>query len=179
MVGDVDVNIVRADDPPAPVDEKRLFLNCRFMNPEKIEYGDGIIGYKAMLEADSNMFWEDETTQTFEIHNSGDSSTSIVVTTDYDMSEYIYPRVTIINGNTNGDIIIYNHSDSNTRYTKFVNVPAGATIMMDGDIKYINEDYYLLFEGQNFIRLLDGDNALSVFGNAAEIEFKFNNRRRF
>lgn len=34
---------------------KRNYLNCRFINPEKLEYNGGIVGYKATLEADSNI----------------------------------------------------------------------------------------------------------------------------
>ena len=178
-VGDVDVNIVRDEDPPTPTDEKNLYLKCRFMNPEKIEYNGGIIGYKATLEADSNMFWEDETVQTFEIDNSNTEHTDITVTTDYDMNEYIYPRVTIITGRSGGDIIIYNHTDSNTRFTRFVSLPPNAQIVMDGDTKYINDEYYNVFKDQNFIRLLDGDNIFTISGDVAEVEFRFNNRRRF
>lgn len=48
-------------------DFKRLYLNCRFMNPEKIESRGGIIGFKCTLETDSMMMWQEPQTYAFAI----------------------------------------------------------------------------------------------------------------
>lgn len=62
---------------------KRNYLNCRFVNPEKLEGNGGIIGHKVTLEADSNMFWQDAITQTFTVYNrSATSSSNITVHID-------------------------------------------------------------------------------------------------
>lgn len=41
--------------------QKRLYFNCRFLAPEKIESRGGVIGFKCTLETDSMMLWQDET----------------------------------------------------------------------------------------------------------------------
>lgn len=37
---------------------KRLYFNCRFIEPEKIESHGGIIGFKCKMETDSMMLWQ-------------------------------------------------------------------------------------------------------------------------
>lgn len=39
--------------------QKRLYFNCRFLHPEKIESHGGIIGFKCTLETDSNTLWQE------------------------------------------------------------------------------------------------------------------------
>lgn len=155
--------------------QKRLYLNCRFVNPEKIESGSGLIGYRFTIECDSCMAWQDPVT--YEYSLSGDNST-ITVNVDTDLKDYVYPKVSIQTGSSGGDIQIINSTDDNTRATSFVDLNSNITITMRGDgINYISGDYYQKFSNKNFIRLLDGDNKLIVTGDVAHLTFEFQNRR--
>lgn len=157
---------------------KRNYLNCRLINPEKLEGNGGIVGYKATLEADSNMFWQEPIEQSFEVHNSSSSSSSnVTITVDTDLEEYIYPNVTIRMGNDGGDIIIVNNNDDSTRQTKFVGLGGLATVVMKGELNYVSGQYYEKFAGRNFIRLLDGVNTFTIIGNVDTIMFEYSARR--
>lgn len=159
---------------------KRLYLNCRFLNPEVIESGEGIVGYKATLEADSNMLWEDPTSV------SSSYGGTLTDTTSYTASiaacsnggDYIYPEVTITAGSSGAkQIKISNYSDNSSRYTTFTDVPANAKIVMKGGVNYITPAYYSKWQGGNFVRLVDGDNDIHINGAVASVSFKFQNRR--
>jgi len=159
---------------------KRNYLNCRFINPEKLVFNDGVVGYKATLEADSSMFWQDAITKTFTIQNDDPTmSSSIVVKVDTDLDDYIYPKVSFTLGSYGGDVIITNHSDDSTRLTKFVGLSPFATVTMRGELNYVSGQYYEKFYKSNFIRLLDGANNLSVMGDVQTITIEFQNRRAF
>ena len=173
-----------ADDPYGETYEfidnirKRNYLNCRFLNPEKIEYNGGIVGYKATIEADSNMFWQDAVSKEYVVNN-GDADVSSVVTVniDTDIDDYVYPKVTITMGGVGGDIIIVNNRDDNNRQTKFVGLSPYASVVMKGEINYISGEYYNRFALRNFIRLLDGENKLTIMGDVDTIEFEYSARR--
>lgn len=158
--------------------QKRNYLNCRLINPEKLEGNGGIVGYKATLEADSQMFWQDPIERSFNVgNNSSSSSSNITVTIDTDLEEYVYPKVTIQMGSSGGEIIIINNDDDSARQTKFVDIGANATIVMKGDLNYVSGQYYEKFSGRNFIRLLDGSNTLTIKGNVKTISFEYSARR--
>lgn len=159
--------------------EKRLYLNCRFINAVKIEGNGGIVGYRFTVECDSCMAWQDGMTQSFELSNASSTSNSVIsVITDTDIRDYIYPKVTIAIGSAGGDISIINMTDSTTRQTSFSGLSPNITIIMNGDgINYISGDYYQKFSSKNFIRLLDGENKFSITGNVSKITFEFQNRR--
>lgn len=155
--------------------QKRLYLNCRFVNPEKIESGSGLVGYRFTVECDSCMAWQDPVTYTYNL--SGSSST-IIVNVDSDLKDYIYPKVTIQTGSSGGDIQIINFTDDNTRATSFVSLSPNITLTMRGDgINYISGDYYQRFSNKNFIRFLDGENTLNITGDVKSLVFEFQNRR--
>jgi phage-related protein len=159
-------------------DMKRNYLNCRLVNPEKLEGNGGIVGYKATLEADSNMFWQEPIEQLFDVNNgSANSVSNITITVDTDLEEYIYPVVTIRMGNAGGDVIIANNSDDSTRQTKFVGLGGLATVVMKGELNYVSGQYYEKFAGRNFIRLLDGVNTFTITGNVESIMFEYSARR--
>lgn len=159
-------------------ERKRNYLNCRFVNPEKLEGNGGIVGYKATLEADSNMFWQDAITKSYTVNNvSQTASSNITVSIDTDFEEFIYPKVTIQMGSVGGDLIISNNSDDSTRLTRFTDIGAHASIVMKGELNYISGKYYEKFYDRNFIRLLDGDNILTIRGNVASITFEYSARR--
>lgn len=156
---------------------KRLYLNCRFLNPEKIEVGGRFVGYRCTIECDSFMAWQDKTICTFDFGTSSTSSFPTVVV-DTDLNDYVYPKVTIKTGSSGGDISIVNLSDDGTRATGFISVPSDSQIVMSGDgINYISGNNYARFSNKNFIRLLDGDNNFSIQGNVSAITFEFQNRR--
>lgn len=159
--------------------QKRLYLNCRFTNPEKIEGNGGLAGYKFTIECDSCMAWQDAVV--FEHTLSPDPLTKdsvVTVEVDTDLRDYIYPKVTILTGGSGGNIQIINYSDDITRETSFVNLSPNVTFTMKGEgINYISGDYYLKFSDKNFIRLLDGENTIHIVGDVAKITFEFQNRR--
>lgn len=175
-----------ADDPFCETYEivdgvrKRNYLNCRFINAEKLIYGDGVVGYKATLEADSSMFWQDEITKTFDVPNTDATMTStITVKVDTDLDDYTYPKVVFRMGQYGGDVTIINHTDEGTRMTKFVGLSAYATVTMKGELNYVSGQYYEKFYKSNFIRLLDGSNNIAITGNVERITFEYQNRRAF
>lgn len=173
-----------ADDPTAAtyeiVDGKlyRNYLNCRMLNPERIEGTGGICGYKFQIMCDSNMFWQDAHTHNFSVNNGApDVSTIVTVPVDTDFREYIYPKVKITMGGTGGDITIVNNTDDSTRLTKFVGISPYATVIMKGELNYVSDQYYEKLATRNFIRLLDGENKLFVLGDVDSIEFEYSARR--
>lgn len=159
--------------------QKRLYLNCRLVNPEKIEGNGGLAGYRFTVECDSCMAWQDEVTYEFSINNpTATSSSTIRVNVDTDLCDYVYPKVTIQTGSSGGGIQIINLTDSPTRATSFISLSPNVTVIMRGEgINYISGDYYQKFSNKNFIRLLDGENDIIVTGNVAKITFEFQNRR--
>lgn len=160
-------------------EQKQLYLNCRFTNPEKLEGNGGIVGYKFTVECDNRMAWQDPVTYTHTIASTGDDySTTITVDVDTDVGDYVYPTVTISMGVVGGDIIISNLTDDATRTTKFVELTPNITFTMKGDgINYVSGDNYMKFANRNFIRLLDGENTISLYGDITGIKFEFQNQR--
>lgn len=161
---------------------KRIYLNCILTDPEKIEGGDGVYGYKFHVNCDSPVGWIETVSQTFNIGGTSDSSSTIIsVTTDTDLYKYVYPTVQInmATGVTTNDgmtFMIINETDSNTRITSFHNLLDGATFRMNGNTNFITSGFYTKFYDKNFIRLLDGTNNLSVYGPVDSITFEWENR---
>lgn len=154
--------------------ERRLYLNCRFSNPQRIEGNGGVVGFRATLEADTGMFWQDEVTYAYTLNS---SPATITVPVDSDPDDYIYPNIRIVMKPAGGDVTIYNNTDDNTRLTQFSALSASEIVNMRGDLRYVSPTLYQNFTAQNFIRLLDGENSLVVTGNVASIEITFSNRR--
>lgn len=159
--------------------QKKLYLNCRFVNPSKIEGNGGLFGYKFLVECDSCMAWQDAVSYEFVTNHVDESSNSIIsVNVDSDLNEYIYPRVTIQMGEVGGSITLSNNTDEPSRLTTFVDVPPHMSIVMNGDgINYISGDNYLRFSDKNFIRLIDGENKLALIGDIKNVTIEFQNRR--
>ena len=174
-----------ADDPWAKTyryensDLKRYYLRCRFLNPSVIEDDSGgVIGYKCHMSCDSLMFWEDLTTRSYAISNlTQEDICEITVTVDTDLEEYIYPAVTINVGSTGGEIQITNISDSETRVTRFISLPANDRIIMNGEHCYVDPEHYGLFAGSNFLRLLSGENRIRIAGNVRSMTLEYSARR--
>jgi hypothetical protein len=157
---------------------KRLYLNCRFINPEHIENESGVIGWRATLEADSGMWWQDTTQTTISVENAAADSTSVItVHVDTDLDDYTYPKVTVQMGSAGGSFTLINNTDDSTRMTTFDDIGANASVVLKGGINYVSGQYYEKFYLQNFPRLVDGDNNFTVSGNVESVTFEFNNRR--
>lgn len=160
---------------------KRLYLNCRFTNPERIEVDGGIIGYKATLEADSPMFWQDTIEKSFKFNGTSSSSNNTIkIKVDTDIDDYTYPTVTIFAGSSGGTISIANDTDDPNRLSKFEGVIGNSKIVMKNDINMLSgssSNIYQMFVGQNFFRLLDGENTIRIRGDIKYITFEFSNRR--
>lgn len=158
---------------------KQLYMNCRFTNPEKLESGEGVIGYKFTVECDNRMAWQDPVAYSHSFASTGASfNTVISVDVDTDVNDYVYPKVVITIGSVGGDIIISNLTDDATRSTTFVGLTPNITFTMKGEgINFVSGDNYLKFSNRNFIRLLDGENKISLYGDIAGIEFEFQNQR--
>lgn len=160
-------------------EEKRLYLNCRFVNAQKIEGNGGIAGYRFTIECDSCMAWQDEVAYEYTLSNNTDeANTTITVPADTDIIDYVYPKVTISIGSIGGSISISNLTDDAARLTAFDGLSPNVTVIMRGDgINYISGDYYQKFSRKNFVRFLSGSNELSITGNVTGIKFEFQNRR--
>lgn len=156
---------------------KQLYLRCRFINPERIESAGGVIGWRATLEADSGLWWQEETDTWFFPNNPAtDSVSTFTITLDTDMPEYTYPRITAYTGDAGGAWSLVNNTDDSTRLTAFSSFPANSGVVMQGGVNYLS-GYLSRFSEKNFPRLLPGDNNFTVTGNIARIRVRFNNRR--
>lgn len=47
--------------------QKRLYLNCRFINAEKLEYNRGVVGFKCTVETDGMMLWQEPVSLTADL----------------------------------------------------------------------------------------------------------------
>ena len=155
-------------------EEKRLYINCRFTNPTKLMYNGGVVGFSCMMECDSGLAWQDAITQTESFSN---TSNTVTVSVDSDVPDYIYPRIVLTMGNSGGDVTIVNQTDDIYRVTELDDIPANSVIVMNSAINYITEEYYESFPNHNFVRLLDGDNTLTVNGNLASMSITWSNMR--
>ena len=169
-----------SDGGSAYDDPDDLYMNCRFVNPKKLEFNGGIVGYTCTLESDAPVLWKEPVTRTFTFSNATSSSTNTCsVTVDCDFDDYVYPDVTVTMNSAGGNFIVINTTDDPTRMTKFVDIGSSASVIMNGSINMANGQYYEKFENPNFIRLKDGANSITVNGAVASISFTFQDRRAF
>ena len=153
---------------------KRLYVNCRFTNPTRLLYNGGVVGFSCTMECDCGWVWQDAITQT---HTFTNTSNSVTVSVDSDNPDYTYPRIVLKAGTSGGDITIANQLDDSYRLTTLKDVTANDIIVMNSAINYITEEYYELFPEHNFVRLLSGDNVLTINGDVAEISITWSNMR--
>lgn len=156
----------------------QYYLNCRFINPEKILGNGGVAGFKATMECDSHLMWQDAITRTFNLgHTSSSDSEIISLTINSDMNEYVYPKITIAMNESGGDISLTNNTDNNTRITSFKSITGDAVFSIDSELNYISGNNYLKFYDRNFPRFLPGVNAISIIGAITSITFTWENRK--
>lgn len=158
--------------------EKHFYFNCRFINPTKIFGNGGVAGFKATMECDSHLLWQDAISRTFPIgHTTSAQSSVISLDIDSDMNEYVYPKVTITMASAGGNIAITNNTDDTTRLTSFKSLTGSIEFIINGNINYISGNNYMKFYDKNFIRLLPGTNNISVVGAVSSICFEWENRK--
>lgn len=160
--------------------EKYFYLNCRFINPTRIESNSGVRGFKFTVESDSYMLWEDEIEKTYSIHGDDDSDAyTISIDVNSDMVGYVYPKIEFTMGSSGGTVQVVNLDDDNSRITKFVDIPAYSVFTMNGNLNYISGDFYTKFANKNFVRFVSGINRLTITGNVDSVKITWQNRRYF
>lgn len=170
--------------------QRRLYLNCRFINPEKLEYNGGIVGYRVTLEADSNLWWQDGIKLTCPVRSN--AGNIITIDVDSDIDDYTYPVIAIY-PNGNSTFTIVNTTDDPNRETVLTNLSSGRRYYINCELNQVLEaeistnfvtSYDKLLR-QNFPRLVNGRNILTFqssgdnYQGDSIIEVVFQNRRRF
>lgn len=156
---------------------KRMYLNCKFVNPEKIEGNGGIIGYKFSVECDSRMAWQDPISIRKMFDGGIDQEEDVVIVVDTDSNEYTYPTLSVTTGDVGGVVAITNMTDSEDRKTAFSDIPSNTTFTINGTFNYISDGFYQHFVDRNFPRLLNGKNAILLEGDIVSISFQWQNMR--
>lgn len=164
-------------------EQKRLYLNCRFINPVRLFYNGGVAGYRATLEADSPYWWQDAVVKTFTFENVPMLGTFVNVEVDSDPDDYIYPKITVeVNTPIPGEsssVEIRNQTDSNFEMTRIQGISEAASIVINSATNYVTGQYYHKMLYKNFPRLINGTNTIHVMGNISSITFEYSNRRFF
>lgn len=169
---------------------KRFYLNCRMMNPVKIEDGGGrVVGYKCTVECDCGYLLQDEIIVEHDLDPDA-NSWAIDVEVRTDTNGYVYPIVIVECGEleqgTEADPVmsfdIKNLSDDPERATTFYNLESNVTVKMNSEINWIDGSKYENFGGRRqFPRLLDGMNRIivsgSVNGSVSKLTLEWSNRR--
>jgi hypothetical protein len=157
---------------------KRLYLNCRFLNPERLYYNGGIVGYKATLEADGPMWWQDAVVKDIAIPaDINTNGMDFVITVDTDLDDYTYPTVTFETAAGGGGFIWRNETDDEMRYAYLVQLVGGIVVTIDSETNFISGSNYLKMRNRYFPRLLNGDNNIHVTGAITSLSVAFSNRR--
>lgn len=155
----------------------RTYLNCLFVNPEKIEGDGGIMGYKFSVECDSRMAWQDPVRVSANYPGGETASEMITACVDTDTVEYTYPTIEINTGDIGGTIEITNLSDDPGRTTTFSDIAPNTHFTINGVYNYVSNGYYGNFINRNFPRLLDGTNEFALSGDITAISITWQNTR--
>lgn len=145
-------------------EEKRKYVECIFTNPEAMFYADGLHGWKCTCTLSSGWAFQDEIKITYT-----DFTENITVPVDSDNGDYIYPTFTFSAAATTNPIspIIVNTSDNN-REMKLKDIPAQTEVYVDSAVGTITDNtgtsLYPKLVDQKFLRLVNGDNIISVKG---------------
>ena len=158
---------------------RRTYLNCRLLNPEKLEYNGGVVGYKFTIECDSHLAWQEPVSETVSLRGGINVAHSFTIGIDTDGGDYVYPEVVITTGEGEDSIQIINHSDDDARITRFDNIGPGTIITMNPSSGFVTDGFYDRFVNKNFVRFLDGDNNLTVIGDVVSVKFTWQNKRYF
>lgn len=166
----------------------KRYLRCRFINPTKLEYNGGVVGYRATLEADTGWWLQDPVKYSYTLSG---AQNNVSISSETDIDEYIYP-VTKLTVSSVIDpaqpitgITIVNETDNSSRMTEFALIvdgsalPPGSSITLDGETNNVaSSAFYKFFISRNFPRILPfRTNTFSVSGPVSEISFEIVNRR--
>lgn len=157
-------------------EEKRLYVECIFSNPEELRYADGLHGWKCTCQLSSGFAFQDKIERTYT-----DFSSDITVKVDSDYDDYLYPVLVIdVNESSNPtDVTIINKSDNN-RIMKLQDVTMGTKIYADCADCIVTDDsnisLYEKLSERKFLRLVNGDNVLSISG-ASKLNISWQNLR--
>lgn len=154
---------------------KRQYLECIFTNPHKLEYAEGTVGWRCTCLCSSSMAIQEDVTITYT-----DFTEDITINVDTDIDDYVYPYLVIEVDNSTNDISIINKTDNNRAMT--IQNPTATLVLytdcaMGSIITSANVSYYDHIANQRFLRLLPGDNILSVSDNVSSIKFTWQNSR--
>lgn len=155
---------------------RRTYLNCKFINPEKIEGSGGVFGYKFTVECDSNMAWQDPLRKMFSFDSSVPER-AVELEVDTDIDDYTYPKMVICTGGLGGDVSVANLTDDEFRLTTFLQMPPNTEVIINGVYNFVSDNFYENFAHRNFPRLLDGKNVLLFSGDIISVSVEWQNKR--
>ena len=148
--------------------EKRKYVECVFANPEAMFYADGLHGWKCTCILSSGWAFQDEIEMEYTFDDPA-VETEITIPVDSDNNDYIYPSFTMIADNSSAkmNIQLKNKSD-NSRVMEVDRIPANTVISVLSDMGVITDNtsqsLYGFLKDQKFLRLVNGDNVISVKG---------------
>lgn len=131
-------------------------------------YADGLHGWKCTCTLSSGWAFQDEIKLTYTFDDTT-VETEITIPVDSDNNDYIYPSFTMVADNSSAkmNIQLKNKSD-NSRVMEIDGIPASTVISVLSDIGTIKDDtdqsLYSFLKDQKFLRLVNGDNIISVKG---------------
>lgn len=172
---------------------QKLYLNCVLINPERIISGNGVIGYRCTMECDSG-YAAYEVTKRYELDDVYDNPPvnvhQIHVNVDSDIDDYTYPSIIIGTTDAARNIRVQNETalTSEDDYVSFRvmgnmtdYVIGKVNIAMDGNTKMVTTDGEQLDEytefNRKFLRLINGDNLITIGGLVEFFEISWVNRR--
>lgn len=162
--------------------KRRTYMNCRLINATKIENNAGVVGYKFTVQTDSSLAWQEETFVSFDINSEETTNTeNITIDVDTDYSGYTYPTVEVTMSSAGGNLQIANVTDmpASQRSLSFEGLLPNETITIKcGDVKHVSgSQNFEKITKMDFVRLLDGDNTLSITGAVSNIKVSWQNKR--
>lgn len=153
-----------------------FYYNCILTNEKELNYGDGCHGWKCTVLCDAPYGWEPVKTQIFDLN----SNSSFVFKNTSDEIDPMWAKfeITIKNSISSDVVSLQNVTDG--RIFSFSGATGGGVIRIDeyGQIHSTSgKSYYDNISGAP-IRLLHGENRISVSNNIAQIKITYQNARR-
>ena len=131
-------------------------------------YADGLHGWKCTCVLSSGWAFQDEIKIEYTFDNPT-VETEITIPVDSDNNDYIYPSFTMVADNSSAQMNIQlNNKSDNSRIMEVDGVPADTIISVLSDVGVItdgtDQSLYSFLKAQKFLRLVNGDNIISVKG---------------
>jgi phage-related protein len=156
-------------------DMTNSYYNCFFNNPEIVQVGSAIRGYKATVVCDSPYGWKYPKTLTNNYTGVTVDSTFTFYNSSDDKGAYLYPSLVLTMNTTGGTITITNESDS-FRVTSFTGLSASEVITIDSSLQILTSSTGLNRMSnfnKKFLRLVPGVNNIRVQGNIQKLEMTY------